>query len=231
MPTHIPIDSELVGRDLVAAINDRFRRITVTGSTTVVNKISPSAEDDQAITINGQPIPGAKQSTKEFKGDYLSVKMLGLIPDARELTDFALDVGVDPTALNSPSNPFLPEDVGKLVSIAGAGAAGAWHTTTIATFVDAANVTLTDAAATTVTAAGGVMGTDNAVAFGNLLATCRTLCRRKIFFPSGWYLTTATWDLADGSVEIVGEADDNSASSVIAYVGTGVALYVHPTDL
>ena len=171
------------------------------------------------------PTP-ADQDLQHFKGDQLSVKMLGLMGDARELSDFAItSAGHD---LTSASNPFAAADVGKVVSIAGAGTSGGWLTTTIATFVNAGHVTTTSAAGSTVTAAGGIFGTDNATLLANIVSICRDTNRRKLYFTSGWYLTTATWNIEGGSVEIVGESKDNSASSAICYVGTGVGVHVYP---
>jgi hypothetical protein len=60
--------------------------------------------------------------------------------------------------LHSPTADFSAADVGQPVTVAGAGAAGAALTTTIATFVSATDVTLTAQAVTTVAAAQAVIG-------------------------------------------------------------------------
>lgn len=82
----------------------------------------------------------------------------GAVSDARELRDGAIVTGTD--LLTSTSAPFAAGDVGKSIVVAGAGAAGAKLRTTIASFVSEAQVTLANAAATTVTSAGVVFGTD-----------------------------------------------------------------------
>lgn len=70
--------------------------------------------------------------------------------------DGAVDVGVDATAFTSAAGPngavFNAGHVGKQITIAGAGAAGGDHVTTIAALVSDSAVTLTDAAVTTVVA-------------------------------------------------------------------------------
>lgn len=62
---------------------------------------------------------------------------------------------------------FAPGVAGQVITIEGAGTAGAYHTTTIATWLDATNVTITDPAATALaTAAKDVIyGTDDSGAF------------------------------------------------------------------
>ena len=54
----------------------------------------------------------------------------------------ACSIAAASNALNCPGAPFVAVDVGKYILIHGAGAAGAALQTTIATFVDASNVTL-----------------------------------------------------------------------------------------
>jgi hypothetical protein len=88
----------------------------------------------------------------------VTLTSLGAVADARELRDAAIAVSTN--ILTSPSAPFAEGDVGKPIVIAGAGASGAKLRTTIDSFISATDVTLADAAATTVIAEGAVFGTD-----------------------------------------------------------------------
>jgi len=98
-------------------------------------------------------------------GDITSVKENATLNE-RQITgtDGAVDIGVDATVFTSAAGPrtggFISADAGQAIVIAGAGASGASHTTTIATVDSTTQVTLTDAALTTVTGASYTL--DNA---------------------------------------------------------------------
>ena len=82
----------------------------------------------------------------------------GAVSDARELRDASIAAAT--SVLTSLSAPFAAEDVGKAAVVAGAGASGAKLRTTIATYVSPTQVTLAGPAATSVTGAGAVFGTN-----------------------------------------------------------------------
>jgi len=63
------------------------------------------------------------------------------------------------TLTASTSHPFTAQDVGKTITVLGAGVSGAALTTTIATFTDASHVVLSTAAGTTVSGASFNFGT------------------------------------------------------------------------
>lgn len=170
----------------------------------------------------------SSQSIEVFKGLLVNLQAQGAVPDCAVITDAAI-TATDKT-LTSATGPFSANSVGMVVCVNGAGTAGAALVTAIASFTSTSSVELTAAAATTVSGAVAVFGTDNKTAFSSFRTTCQS-AGRQYWIPSGWYLTTETVDFADGSIEIQGEARDNVASSVIVYVGTGVGVYIHPTDL
>jgi hypothetical protein len=88
------------------------------------------------------------------KGDC--VKMLGSMTSGANLFTRASSV--------YPTVPFTSADVGKLIEVQGAGAAGVSLTTTIASIVDTDNVRLAANASTTVTGVATRYGTDDSVA-------------------------------------------------------------------
>lgn len=167
----------------------------------------------------------SRQSTRKFKGLAPNLQACGGIPDCLVITDAA--ISASGTTLTSASNPFSANRVGNVVCVNGAGAAGAALVTTIASFTSAGSVKVTAAASTTVTGAVAVFGTDNKAAFAAFRSTCMS-AKRKYWIPSGVYLTTDPTEFEGASIEIVGEAKDNVASSVIVYVGTGAAVHIHP---
>lgn len=88
----------------------------------------------------------------------------GAMGDVKSVSDGAIDTGVSTTTLNSATAGFTTADVGKYVTVRGAGAAGAILKTTISAYVSATAVTIADAASTTVTGARTVYGTDDTTA-------------------------------------------------------------------
>lgn len=87
------IPQGLTGSDLVNAVNDRLRRISAalgaseTGATGAQGLPGASSgASDNTVTVRGLPmrIPSranASQSTPDFKGDHLSVRMAGAVGD------------------------------------------------------------------------------------------------------------------------------------------------------
>lgn len=81
------------------------------------------------------------------------------------------------------SAPFLAGDVGKRVTVAGAGAGGAQLTTTIASFSSSSAVVLSAAAGTTVLNKGVSYGTDNTVAIQNAINAAGNAGGGVVWFP------------------------------------------------
>lgn len=84
-----------------------------------------------------------------------SQNLVRILPNAnvQSATDGAMSSSVNPTFLDSATFGFAATDVGLVVSVAGAGAAGATLWSTVASFTSATRVVLADAASTTVTGA------------------------------------------------------------------------------
>lgn len=104
------------------------------------------------------------------------------------------------TALSASSGVFTSSMVGKSIVLGGAGAAGAALITTIAGYIDSTHVTLTDSAATTLSAVSLVapVGTDDAPALNEAFAaalaktqtySAATNIRAVFVIPQGSYLT------------------------------------------
>lgn len=92
----------------------------------------------------------------------------GAISDALMTQDGEMVSGLP--LLTCPSGPFAPEDEGKDIVVAGAGAAGTKLRTTVAAYVDSTQLTLAANASTTVTGAGVAWGTDCSAALQAALA-------------------------------------------------------------
>jgi hypothetical protein len=92
------------------------------------------------------------------------VRAYGAVGDGQYATDGAITSGTKALACTT-STPFTAADVGKAITILGAGASGVTtHVTTIATFVDSGHVTLTANAGATASAALVMWATDDTAA-------------------------------------------------------------------
>ncbi|MGI0014041.1 MAG: glycosyl hydrolase family 28-related protein, partial [Nitrososphaera sp.] len=124
----------------------------------------------------------------------LNVRDFGAKGDTRKVSDGEITAGT--TELSSATAGFTPDDVGKRIGIARAGVSGLDAdgnpimqplSTTIATFVSDRQVTLTDAASTTISNANVTWGTDDwralQAAFDAASPTGAMIC-----VPPGTYL-------------------------------------------
>lgn len=140
-------------------------------------------------------MPNAAQSTGNFKGDNLSVKMFAVNSDAsgdgQRVNDATIANGA--AIVNSASGLFLPTDVGKVAIFVGAGAAGAILQSTVKTFNSATQIVLAANASTAVASAGEfTWGTDNTAAFNNGLTAAGSLT-----LPVGMYLLAGNVSAVD----------------------------------
>ena len=94
-----------------------------------------------------------------FHSDTINVEWFGAKGDVIHISDGAITATSQ--AFTSASNPFVATDVGKLIIVGGAGAAGEDLSTSISAYVSAGEVTLTDAAVTTVVDVSTRFGTDD----------------------------------------------------------------------
>lgn len=115
--------------------------------------------------------------------DVVSVKDFGAVGDGLSLGATG-NITSGLKTFTSSRNPFVAGDVGKMIVIAGAGAAGAGLFTTIASVTSAGTVEVTDAASTTVSNAESAFGKDNLAAFVAALTYCYSLA--KLNGMSGW---------------------------------------------
>lgn len=101
-------------------------------------------------------------------------------------------------ALGEPgaTSGFTAADVGKLILVRGAGAAGADLISTIATFIDIDHVTLDDAAGTSVSNKYAVSGTDDTDAIQDAVDAACDVGGGIIYFPAAPYTATGRYIVA-----------------------------------
>lgn len=115
-----------------------------------------------------------------------NVEAYGAVHDGVRLADGAISSGTDD--FTSATAVFTADDVGKVISIAGAGAAGANLRTTISAFVSSTAVTIATNASTTVTDKLTFYGTDDTVAIQTTINVAFAAGGGKVYCPNGIYI-------------------------------------------
>jgi hypothetical protein len=141
--------------------------------------------------------------------------------DTKMTTGGAITSGMN--AFSTTTATFASTDVGKSITVQGAGASGAVLSTTISGFTDSQHVTLAANAGSTVTGANFAFGTDDTVAILNAIAAAEAGQQATlgvggstagpagtVFFPPGIYMISGAKnsnkqiDLQGHTVNIVG---------------------------
>lgn len=120
-------------------------------------------------------LQGAMSSTdkKRMSQVFDAVADFGFVGDLITVFDGAMTSGLA-TLTCATSVPFAITDIGKRITVPGAGVGGAQLTTTISGFTSVSTVTLAVAASTTVSVKGVSFGTDNTTAIGNMTTMINT---------------------------------------------------------
>lgn len=139
-------------------------------------------------------LKGLMSSTdkKRMTQVFDAVADFGFVGDLKQ--PFVVGVGYDgamtsgsATLTCATTAPFAPTDVGKRITVSGAGAGGAMLVTTIQSFTSSTTVTLAATAGTTVSAKCVRFGTDNTTAINNMVTAVNTTYAAypniKIYFP------------------------------------------------
>ncbi len=146
----------------------------------------------------------------------INLQEFGARVDGRVVGDASMSSGV--ATLTSAAAAFTSADVGKLVAVSGAGAAGATLQTTIASITDSSHAVLTAAASTTISPTNAYIATDDSTAFSNALAAANAK-GTTIRVPAGrMALTGAGFGVGDGTTTAI------STINGIRIVGAGSGL-------
>lgn len=157
---------------------------------------------------------------------YVNVKLLGARGDGLSGANGAITSGL--TAFTSAGASFTTADIGKVIQVAGAGAAGVPLNTTIAGFVSSTAVTLTAAASTTVSGATYIYGTNDTTAIQAAINTVTPPgYPSTVFMPNGIYMLTSGLTISS-NVTLFGE---NHASVILipAPATTAIAINSNAT--
>jgi hypothetical protein len=129
-----------------------------------------------------------------------AAKDFGALGDGIYLTD--VTTTASSATLTSASAAFTSADVGKVVSVQGAGAAGAQFTTTISAVVSGTQVTMAASASTSVSSANAVYGTDDTSAIQ--AAMNASPLGLGVFFADGVYIINgALQDTSNSNAQLL----------------------------
>lgn len=159
---------------VVSAAQPAFTDITgaITDAQHGARSGGASLHPDATTTVTGFMSTTDKKRMAQV---FDAVADFGFVGDLITVFDGAMTTGGSSTTLTcATSTPFSAGDVGKRITVAGAGAAGAQLTTTIASFSSSSVVLLTVGCSTTVTAKGVGFGTDNTTAITNMTTKVNT---------------------------------------------------------
>src|SRR5882757_1212743 len=172
----------------------------------------------------------------QIHGARVYVEDAGAKGDAKIVYDGAITTGT--AIFTSATAAFTSGDIGKVITVAGAGAAAVALTTTISGFTNGTTVTLAVNASTTVSAAKTVYATDDTATIKSAIATAVTNCqtagtyRADVWFQPKMYLCNGPLTL--GSAGYLGNSIIplpvvGSASHKVTLVlhGFGSAAYSH----
>lgn len=161
-----------------------------------------------------------------------NVMAFGAVPDGETVSNGAATSGS--TTVTSASGLFTDRDVGKVLYIAGAGAAGVPLVTTISSVTSSTSVVVADAASTTVSGKELTWGTDSTAAIDAALAALtpqiiggRSMGGGVAYFPAGTgsYITrgghTIQWN-----TRVVGAT---AQATSIVHIGSGTC-FTHGPD-
>lgn len=104
--------------------------------------------------------------------------------------------------LTSSTASFSSSDVGKVISVNGAGASGVPLTTTILSFGSSTSVTLNASASTTVSSARVVYGTDDTSAIQACHDAMPSSSGAKMYIPAGVYCITGNISITKSNLDI-----------------------------
>ena len=169
-PTSLPPDGA-AGGDLEGDYPDP----TVASIQGVVISGTPSADDVLKATSDSAATWAPESGgSGDYNAPYfMVVENYGALVDGLVVQDGVMTASSADLACTT-STPFSSGDVGKSISVVGAGAGGDVLVTTILTFTNSGHVVLAAAASTDTSAAQVIFGTDDTAAWNNAMADIQT---------------------------------------------------------
>lgn len=151
-----------------------------------------------------------------------NVKLFGAHPDGIYDTTISITTGTnDVTSANSI---FASTDVGKIIVILGAGTSGRDFKGTITAFVSATAVTVSSNAATTVTNAPTIWGTDQTTYIQAAIIAANTAGGGRVFIPNGIYLLDGALQTSIGALNMNAQLYIPTPGTAFAHTKTHIVI-------
>lgn len=182
-----------------------------------ISGLGTAAEQD--VGYFATAAQGALAATAVQPGDLaIDVRTYGALVDGVQVSVTA-SITSGAAALTATGATFTANDVGKLISVPGAGAASGPLITTILAFTDATHVTLAANAGTTLSSAANTKityGTDDKDAVQDALTAAKDAYGGKVYFPAGICCLSDTVSETAAAVSFVGAGQE--ASKIISFM-------------
>lgn len=153
----------------------------------------------------------------------VSAASYGIVSDANTPTVSVTTTNGSPN-LAVGTATFASGDVGKAITVMGAGSGGAPLTTTIKTFTDSTHIVLNTNALTSLVSSSKqvLFGTDNTTALNNWMSACQSAAQ-VCYLPGGGYVFTNSLNVTSG-VRIVGAGVGMSNLQQISATNNAIAV-------
>lgn len=167
---------------------------------------------------------GSALPFKDIKADY------GALGDGRSVTATVSITSGSPN-LTATGASFAPGDVGKLISVPGAGASGGILSTTILSYTSPTQIVLNTNAATTVSAVSKVVqyATNDTAAINTMIAAVNAGTINRIYWPKGVYGINASLTSLNGYSLHFGDGPQTTVLTTFVPTGDVVTLSGYTT--
>lgn len=180
----------------------RPSNVTIHGYDNTLGSYTPGSDENVATKLYVDTVGTTKMPV-------FNVKAYGALGDGKIYYDGAINASS--STLTVASGAFASTDVGKAITVGGAGAAGVVLTTTIATYISATSVTLSVTASTTVSGKLVMAGTLDHVAIQAAIDAANTAGGGEVVMPTGTYFIGSRLNFNNRSNIIFRSAGKNAA--------------------
>ena len=178
---------------VASALNSATSEVVVNGSTApTAGQILTAIDANTASwqTLSGDASPATFTTAGIVKQTIYNVFDYGATGNTKLLTTGAISASSN--TLTCTGANFTNADVGKVISVAGAGAGGVLLVTTIVSYISATSVTIATAASTIVSAANVYYGTDDTAAINSAIVAASAAGGGTVWLPPGNYSIATT---------------------------------------
>lgn len=186
--------------------------------------------DPLNLPLSGGTMTGPIVGFQDKGGQVFNVKAYGAKGDGIARSDGAITTGT--AAFTSATGTFTSADVGKLISVNGAGTSGAVLVTTISAYTSATAVTLAANAATTVSGATYLYATEDATSVNAAITACQNAGGGIVEAPPGLYVTNVGFTVPSSQTHVIvkGAGELATTFKAISSAYTPNQVFLHQSN-